>query len=106
MVPKDREGRFQTELFEKYKRSEKALVLAISEMYVMGVSTRKVKKITEELCGLEISRSQVSSLAKRMDEEIQVCRMRSLKERLYPYLVMDAWYEWIRRDGAVIRQGV
>ena len=64
LVPKDREGRFQTELFEKYQRSERALTLAIAEMYVQGVSTRKVKKITEELCGLEISKSQVSALAK------------------------------------------
>ena len=54
MIPKDREGRFQTELFEKYQRNEKALVLAVAEMYVQGVSTRKVKRITEELCGLEI----------------------------------------------------
>ena len=51
MEPKDREGRFRTEPFEKYPRSEKALMLAIAEMYVQGVSTRKVKKITEELCG-------------------------------------------------------
>ena len=105
MVPKDREGRFQTELFDKYQRSEKALLLAIAEMYVMGVSTRKVKKITEELCGLEVSRSQVSSLAKRLDEEIQGWRTRRLSKR-YPYLVMDARGEKIRRDGAVIPQGV
>ena len=78
MVPKDREGRFQTELFEKYQRSEKALMLAIAEMYVQGVSTRKVKKITEELCGLEISKSQVSALAKGLDTEIETWRERPL----------------------------
>ena len=82
MVPKDREGRFQTELFEKYQRSEKALTLAIAEMYVQGVSTRKVKKITEELCGLEISKSQVSTLAKGLDTEVQKWRMRPLTKRL------------------------
>ena len=71
LVPKDREGRFHTELFEKYQRSEKALVLSIVEMYVQGVSTRKVKKITEELCGLDISKSQVSTLVKGLDEEVQ-----------------------------------
>ena len=59
MVPRDREGRFRTELFERYQRSEKALVLALLEMYVQGVSTRKVKKITEQLCGPEVSKSQV-----------------------------------------------
>ena len=70
LVPKDREGRFQTELFEKYQRNEKALVLAVTEMYVQGVSTRKVRKITEELCGLDISKSQVSALAKGLDTEV------------------------------------
>jgi len=105
MVPKDREGRFQTELFEKYQRNEKALVLAIIEMYVQGVSTRKVKKITEELCGLEISKSQVSTLAKGLDKEVQQWRMSPLTKR-YPYLVVDARVERIRRDGAIIPQSV
>jgi len=103
MVPKDREGRFQTELFEKYQRNEKALVLAIVEMYVQGVSTRKVKKITEELCELEISKSQVSTLAKGLDKEVQKWRMRPLTKR-YPYLIVDARGERIRRDGAIIPQ--
>jgi putative transposase len=105
MVPKDREGRFQTELFEKYQRSEKALVLSIMEMYIQGVSTRKVKKITEELCGLEISKSQVSTLVKGLDKDVQKWRMRPLTKR-YPYLVVDARYERIRRDGSIIPQGV
>ena len=103
MVPKDREGRFQTELFEKYQRNEKALVLAIIEMYVQGVSTRKVKKITEELCGLEISKSQVSTLAKGLDKEVGKWRMRPLMKR-YPYLVVDARVERIRRDGSIVPQ--
>jgi len=103
LVPKDREGRFQTELFEKYQRSERALTLAIAEMYVQGVSTRKVKKITEELCGLEISKSQVSALAKGLDTEVRNWRMRPLTKH-YPYLVVDARGERIRRDGAIIPQ--
>jgi len=105
MVPKDREGRFQTELFEKYQRNEKALTLAIMEMYVQGVSTRKVKKITEELCGLDISRSQVSNLAKGLDEEIAIWRARPLKKN-YLYLVVDARYEDIRSGLHVTSQGV
>ena len=105
MVPKDREGRFQTELFEKYQRNEKALVLAIIEMYVQGVSTRKVKKITEELCGLDISKSQVSELSKGLDEEVKKWRMSQLTKQ-YPYLVVDARVERIRRDGSVIPQSV
>ena len=105
MVPKDREGRFQTELFEKYQRSEKALMLAIAEMYVQGVSTRKVKKITEELCGLEISKSQVSALAKGLDTEIETWRERPLTKG-YPYLVVDALYEKVRHNGAIVSRGV
>ena len=54
-VPQDRQGRFRTEVFERYQRSEKALVCALTEMYVQGVSTRKVKEITEQLCGHEFS---------------------------------------------------
>lgn len=105
MVPKDREGRFQTELFDKYQRNEKALTLAIMEMYIQGVSTRKVKKITDELCGLEISRSQVSALAKGLDEEITIWRNRPI-EKKFPYLVVDARYEKVRRGGHVITQGI
>ena len=105
MVPKDREGRFQTELFEKYQRNEKALTLAIMEMYVQGVSTRKVKKITEELCGLDISRSQVSNLAKGLDEEIAIWRARPFKKK-YLYLVVDARYEDIRSGLHVRSQGL
>ena len=71
MVPKDREVRFQTELFEKYQRSEKVLVPAITEMYVHGVPIRKIRKNTEELCGLDISKSQVSQIAKGLDNEVR-----------------------------------
>src|SRR5512146_2667220 len=60
-VPQDRDGRFSTELFERYQRSERALVAALAEMYVQGVSTRKVKAITEELCGHAFSASSLSS---------------------------------------------
>jgi len=105
MVPKDREGRFQTELFERYQRSEKALMLSLVEMYVHGVSTRKVKAITEALCGLDISKSQVSRLAKDLDEDIHAWRSRTL-EKEYPYLVVDARYEKIRINHQVVSQGV
>jgi len=105
LVPKDREGRFRTELFERYQRSEKALVLAMIEMYVQGVSTRKVKKITEALCGLEISRTQVSELAKGLDAEIEAWRSRPLSKG-YPYLVVDARYEKVRQRPHVASRGV
>ena len=105
LVPKDREGRFQPSLFEHYQRNEKALVLALVEMYVQGVSTRKVKAITEQLCGLTISRSQVSVLAKGLDAEIAVWRQRALAQ-VYPYLVVDARYEKVRQGPRVVSQGV
>jgi putative transposase len=105
LVPKDREGQFQTELFERYQRSEKALVLSMLEMYIAGVSTRKVSAITETLCGLEVSRSQVSELAGKLDLELSAWRNRPL-EKVYPYLVIDARYERVRRAGAVVSQGV
>lgn len=106
MVPKDRDGQFQTELFERYQRSEKALVLSIMQMYVEGVSTRKVREITEALCGLEISKSQVSALTAKLDEEVAQWRKRPLGEREYPYLIADARYEKVRRGGEVVSNGL
>jgi putative transposase len=82
MVPKDREGEFQTELFERYQRSEKALVLAMLQMYIEGVSTRKVRAITEALCGLEVSKSQVSALTAKLDTEIGEWRQRHCRRRI------------------------
>ena len=105
LVPKDREGRFQTELFDRYQRNEKALMLSLVEMYVHGVSTRKVKAVTEALCGLDISKSQVSKLAKDLDEEVRVWRSRPLTKP-YPYLVVDARYEKVRINHQVLSQGV
>ena len=69
-VPQDRAGEFRTEIFERYQRSEKALVTAMMEMYIQGVSTRKVKAITEELCGHEFSASTVSRLNQTLDERL------------------------------------
>ena len=66
-VPQDRQGRFSTEIFSRYQRNEKALVSALLEMYVQGVSTRKIKAISEELCGHEFSASTISELNKTMD---------------------------------------
>lgn len=104
-VPRDRQGRFSTEIFERYQRSEKALVLALQESYLQGVSTRKVKKITEKLCGVQFSKDQVSSMAKGLDEELMAWRSRPL-EKAYPYLVVDAHYEYVREDGQVESDGV
>jgi len=104
-VPRDREGRFSTQLFEHYQRSEKALVLALQESYLQGVSTRKVRRITEKLCGVEFSKDQVSHMTKALDQELDPWRKRSI-EQPYPYLVVDARYEYVRENGHVESDGV
>lgn len=100
-VCRDREGRFQPQLFARYQRNEKALILAIVEMYLKGVSTRKIEPIVEELCGLEISKSQVSELSKEIDAEVQEWKGRRLQER-YIYLFVDALVVKVRENGKVV----
>ena len=100
-VPQDRNGRFSTEIFERYQRSEKALVAALTEMYIQGVSTRKVTAISEELCGHSFSASAISGFNKKLDEELGRFARREL-DCEYPYLILDARYEKVR-ENAVIR---
>ena len=104
-IPQVREGGFYPSALEKGLRSERALVTTLAEMYVQGVSTRKVKAITEELCGIEISASQVSRATAQLDSALQEWRERPLGEIVYLYL--DARYEKVReasqvRDAAVL----
>jgi putative transposase len=106
LVPQDREGTFSTRLFSRYQRNEKALVLALMEMYVEGVSTRKVAEVTETLCGTAFSKSLVSSLAGSLDAEMEAWRGRPLTAKAYPYLFVDARYEKVRVGSRVISQGV
>jgi transposase-like protein len=98
-VPQVREGGFYPQALEKGLRSERALTLALAEMYVQGVSTRKVKAITEQLCGVSISSSAVSQAASQLDTELAKWRERPLGE--YPFLFLDAYYEQVREDGQV-----
>jgi putative transposase len=104
-VPQDRQGRFRTEVFERYQRSEKALTAAMMQMYLQGVSTRKVKAITEELCGHEFSSASISRIVAALDEELERFSRRRLEED-YPYLVLDARYEKVREEGTVRSQAV
>ena len=104
-VPQDRQGRFSTELFARYQRSEQALVAALAEMYVQGVSTRKVKAVTEELCGHEFSASTVSEINKGLDGKLAAFSARRLEEP-YPYLIMDARYEKVREAGVIRSRAV
>src|SRR3979490_1260765 len=103
--PQDRTGRFSTELFERYQRSERALVAALAEMYVQGVSTRKVKAITEELCGHEFSASAISAINKRFDQELERFMNRPLEEE-FAYLILDARYEKVREEGVIRSRAV
>ena len=99
-VPQDRAGRFSTELSERYQRSEPALVAALAEMYVQGVSTRKVKAITEELCGHSFSASAISAINQRLDDGLAQFAGRPLAEA-FPYLILDARYERVREAGVI-----
>ena len=105
LIPQDREGTFQTELFEKYQRHEKALVLSLMQMYIEGVSTRKVSDITEKLCGSKFSKSTISNLTKQLDTELSAWRNCPL-EMPYCYVMVDALYEYVRINHQVLTQGV
>jgi len=98
-VPQVREGGFYPSALEKGLRSERALTITLAEMYVQGVSTRRVKTITEQLCGVEISATQVSRATAQLDEVLQEWRERSLGE--ISYLYVDARYEKVREAGQV-----
>ena len=103
-VPQVRgELEFYPSALQRGLRSERALTLAIAEMYIQGVSTRRVSAILGQLAGtLEISASQVSRAAAQLDEQLDLWRNRPLNEVAYPYLILDARYEKVRRDGVVL----
>jgi transposase-like protein len=98
-VPQTRDVEFYPAALERGERSERALKLAVAEMYVQGVSTRKVQKITAELCGLDVSSMQVSRAAELLDEELTAWRERALGA--VPYVILDARYEKVRHGGSV-----
>ncbi len=110
-VPRHRQGHFETDLFDRYQRSEQALVLAMIEMVINGVSTRKIQKVTEELCGQSFSKSTVSVLCKRLDPIIEAFCNRSLLKH-YPFVTIDALYlkarenARVRSKGLLIAQGI
>jgi len=103
-VPQVREGGFYPSSLDKGIRSERALKLALAEMYVQGVSTRRVAQITEQLCGFEVSSSQVSRAAKELDAVLEQWRNRPLGA--YSYVYLDARYEKVRNNGAVVSSAV
>ena len=111
-VPQARDGGFSTDIFQRYQRSEQALVLAILEMFVNGVSTRKVSAITESLCGTSISKSAVSRLIAQLDIRVTAFNERSLDEVSYPFIYVDAMFikcrdnDRIASKAALIASGV
>jgi putative transposase len=100
-VPQVRNGCFSTDLFSRYQRSEQALVLAMMEMVLQGVSTRKVSRVTEELCGTRFSRSTVSQLCMALDARVSAWNERPLGDQAYPFVIVDAMVIKVRRDEAV-----
>jgi len=105
-LPQARDGSFHTELFGRYQRSERALTLAVVEMWVSGVSTRKVAAVAEELGSVGFSKSTVSELCKSLDAEVDAWRSRDLSAHAWPYLFVDALYEDVRVGGSVVSEGV
>jgi transposase-like protein len=100
-VPQVREGGFSPELFARYQRSEQALILTLMEMVVNGVSTRKVARITEELCGTSFAKSTVSELSKGLDPLVAAWNERELGGTRYPFLIVDALVVKVREGGRV-----
>jgi putative transposase len=103
LIPRDRNGTFRPELFERYQRSEQAFILALIEMVLQGVSTRKVSAIVEELCGTTLSRSTASELCKNLEPRVKEWANRPLDEEEYPFLIVDALVIRVRQVGKVRR---
>ena len=99
-IPRHRNGEFSTTMFERYQRSEQALVLAMIEMVINGVSTRKIEAVTQELCGSSFSKSTVSKLCQSLDPIVEAFRNRKLSKS-YPFVIADAIYLKIREEGRV-----
>ena len=100
-VPQTRNGQFSSGLFQRYQRSEQAFLLAMMEMVIQGVSTRKVTAITEELCGTQFSKSTVSRLCGQLDGLVTAWNSRPLGSKAYPFLLVDAMWIKVRRDQRV-----
>lgn len=105
-VPRTRDGNFSVDLFHRYQRSEQAFVIGLMEMFINGVSTRKVSQITEELCGTSFSKSTVSNLCKNLDPIIKGWNNRSLADHHFPFVIVDAMYMKVRENGRVRSRGV
>jgi len=95
---------YHPSLFNRWQRSERALLVACAEMYFQGVSTRKVQEVLESMCQGEVSAMTVSRVASELDEKLSAFRARRLDGESWPYLMIDARYEKVRVDGRVVSQ--
>jgi len=105
-IPRDRACAFEPALFARYQRHEQALLTMLAECYLQGVSTRKVRAVVEALCGEGVSASTVSRATKQLDGTLASWRTRRVDAQAYPYLIVDAHYERIRREGQVLSTAV
>ena len=110
-VPRVRSGNFTTEMFERYQRSEQALLIALVERVIQGVSTRKVDAVVETLCGAEVSKSTVSALYARLDPIVKAWRERKLDQTTFPFVIVDAIVirvreERVRQKSLLIATGI
>src|SRR5690625_5586968 len=105
-VPRTRSGQFSTEVFERYKRCDQAFLLSLTEMFVNGVSTRKVTNIVKQLCGENVSKSMVSDLTKNLDTIVNEWANRPLNVYDYRYLYVDAMYIKVGENEKVVYKAV
>jgi len=105
-IPRTRNGEFSTTLFEKYQRADQSLLLSMLEMVVNGVSTRKVTKVAEQLCGESVSKSFVSNLTKRLDPIVNEWASRPLNVTYFKYVFVDAMYIKVREHNKVVSKAV
>ena len=104
-VPRLRNGPLETQIFENYSRSETGLITGLMEMVIQGVSTRKVTKITEEVCGCSFSKSTISKICQKLDPEVETFRHRPL-ENYFPFVFVDAMYIRVREDGHIVKKAL
>ncbi len=97
---------YHPSMFARWQRSERALLVACAEMYFQGVSTRRVQRVLDQMCGCEVSAMTVSRVAAELDEKLSEFRGRRLEQHEYPYLMIDARYEKIRRKGGIVSEAV
>ena len=102
-VPRTRSGEFKTDVFNSYQRMDKAFVLGMIEIVIMGVSTRKVTKIVEQLCGENVSKSFVSDIMQELDPQIEAFKQRSLSHSKFRYLYVDAMYIKVRTIASCLK---